>query len=465
VVTLTGNSSAFAGATTVNAGKTLAIGTGGSLGAAGSTLNLTSTTASVAFTNASGISTIGSTISGAGTLSKSGAGTGELTANNNYTGNNTVSGGTLQIGNGGTTGTLGTGGAVTLSNSANLSYVRSAPTTIANNISGTGNVSASITGAASTLTVSNPINLTGSTTSNVVNLAADNNITVAAAIATTNTSSSAVLLNAGKSTNVGTSTGGNISFSGSGTVTVGSGGRATLMTGSVSGSTGLTALVGAGSGRFRYNSYESTTNYSTATKPLGSGLYGIYREAPVITASVNSVVKTYDGTAYSGGKGVGTFSGLLNGESAQLGTITYTGDSQGAKNARANTYTLNATASSGLGYAVILNPGTLTINKANLTVTASSVTKTYDGTTSATGTGIVGTLAGQAAGESVNNPGIQAFLDKNAGTGNKHVRASGVTIKDSANVDVTDNYSITYTDNTTSNVTPPITDDEEIDWN
>jgi autotransporter-associated beta strand protein len=54
VVTLTGNSSAFAGATTVNAGKTLAIGTGGSLGAAGSTLTLTDATSNLSFTNTSG---------------------------------------------------------------------------------------------------------------------------------------------------------------------------------------------------------------------------------------------------------------------------------------------------------------------------------------------------------------------------------------------------------------------------
>jgi autotransporter-associated beta strand protein len=143
-------------------------------------------------------------LSGTRNFSKVGYGTQILSGDNTYTGTTTINGGTLQVGNGGTTGTLGAGD-VTLSDNANLSYVRSAVTTIANNISGTGNVSASITGASSTLTVSNPINLTGSTTSNVVNLAADNNISVAAAIATTNTTSGAVLLNAGKSTNVGTS--------------------------------------------------------------------------------------------------------------------------------------------------------------------------------------------------------------------------------------------------------------------
>ena len=89
------------------------------------------------------------------------------------------------------------------------------------------------------------------------------------------------------------------------------------------------------------------------------------------------------------------------------------------------------------------------IQQAALTVTANAVTKTYDGTLSATGTGTVGTLAGAAAGETVNSAGSQAFLDKNAGTG-KTVRASGVTVKDSANNDVTGNYNISYVDNTAS---------------
>ena len=55
--------------------------------------------------------------------------------------------------------------------------------------------------------------------------------------------------------------------------------------------------------------------------------------------------------------------------------------------------------------------------------------------------GSVGTIAGAAAGESVKAAGSQAFLDKNAGN-NKTLRASGVTIQDSGNADVSDNYNI-----------------------
>jgi hypothetical protein len=54
-----------------------------------------------------------------------------------------------------------------------------------------------------------------------------------------------------------------------------------------------------------------------------------------------------------------------------------------------------------------------TISPAALTVTAQSVSRTYDGTTVASGSGNVGTLAGSGAGELVNTAGNQFFLDKN----------------------------------------------------
>jgi hypothetical protein len=288
-LTLTGNSNAFAGTTTVHNARNLAIGNGGSLGAAGSSLVLSNASANVAFTNATGTSTIGSTISGAGSLSKSGAGTGVITADNSYGGTTTVSGGTLQVGNAGSTGTLGSGN-VTLSNNANLHVLRAADTTLSNTISGAGNVSASITGTFSDLSITGSVSLTGGT----VNLAADGNLSVQQAIGTTNTTDSAIVLTAGKPTNAGTSAGGDVSMSGSGSLSTGAGGRATIYTGSLSGSTGLSITTGNN----RYNSDESSTNYSAA---LGSGTYAIYREKPTITVLVNNASKTYDGVAFSGG--------------------------------------------------------------------------------------------------------------------------------------------------------------------
>ena len=59
-------------------------------------------------------------------LNKTGSGTLVLAASNSYTGSTTVSGGTLQIGNGGTTGNLGTAtDGIAISNGATLAFNRS----------------------------------------------------------------------------------------------------------------------------------------------------------------------------------------------------------------------------------------------------------------------------------------------------------------------------------------------------
>jgi autotransporter-associated beta strand protein len=81
--------------------------------------------------------TLSGNISGSGSLTKSGDGTLILTGANSYSGTTTISGGTLQIGNGGTTGTLG-GGAVT--NNGSLVFNRSDDLSVSNAIAGTGSL-------------------------------------------------------------------------------------------------------------------------------------------------------------------------------------------------------------------------------------------------------------------------------------------------------------------------------------
>ncbi|MFA1013685.1 autotransporter-associated beta strand repeat-containing protein, partial [Pseudomonas tremae] len=56
--------------------------------------------------NRSDVLTVGSAISGTGSITQSGTGTTILTGTNTYTGGTTISGGTLQIGNGGTQGSI-----------------------------------------------------------------------------------------------------------------------------------------------------------------------------------------------------------------------------------------------------------------------------------------------------------------------------------------------------------------------
>lgn len=83
-----------------------------------------------------GINTLSGILGGSGRLLQSGAGTTILTGGNSY-GTTTISAGTLQVGNGGTAGTLGTG-AVT--DNASLTFNRSDTLTVANAISGSGNL-------------------------------------------------------------------------------------------------------------------------------------------------------------------------------------------------------------------------------------------------------------------------------------------------------------------------------------
>ncbi|WP_421989058.1 beta strand repeat-containing protein [Roseococcus sp.] len=129
--TLVLNGSNTYGATTISSG-TLQVGDGGTTGTLGT--GAVTNNAALVF-NRSGILTVANAISGTGTVEQAGTGTTILTGANGYSGTTTVSSGTLQIGAGGTTGTLGTGAVV---NDAALAFNRTDALTVANTISGSG---------------------------------------------------------------------------------------------------------------------------------------------------------------------------------------------------------------------------------------------------------------------------------------------------------------------------------------
>ncbi len=144
----------YTGTTSVSAGK-LQIGNGGATGSIGAAVALSSGTELIV--NRTGSLTIGGIISGAGALTKKGAGTLVLTGANTYSGGTTVSEGTVQIGNNGTTGIV----AGNITNNGTLVFNRSNAVPFAGNISGTGSLTKQGAGA---LTLSGTNAYSGATT-------------------------------------------------------------------------------------------------------------------------------------------------------------------------------------------------------------------------------------------------------------------------------------------------------------
>jgi len=128
---LSGNNT-YSGATTISAG-TLQVGDGGTTGTLGSDDITNNATLAI---NRSDIYTENKNISGSGSLIQSGTGTLILSGTNTY-GATTISAGKLQVGDGGTTGTLGRGNVI---NNSVLAFNRSNTYTVSNDISGTGSL-------------------------------------------------------------------------------------------------------------------------------------------------------------------------------------------------------------------------------------------------------------------------------------------------------------------------------------
>lgn len=289
--------------------------------------------------------------------------------------------------------------------------------------------------------------LSSSSTIDVAALTGD--LSLSGAISTSDTSSNAIVLNAGKNAAAGTSTGGNIIVS-SGSVSTGEEGRTTLYTGSVSGSTGLTALIGSGSGNFRYNSAEESQGYSTA---LTSGTYAIYREQPTLTIDADDKTATY-GTSPTL---TTSLSGLQNGDTSgqaisTAATVSVGGDTSTSDNYIAGDHTLTPSgAAGGLGYGFSYTTGTLTVNQLALTISGiSAANKVYDGNNTAT-TDVTGAVySGLVTDDDLAVAATGTFSDKNVATGKT------VTLTSSYSGADVNNYSITDQASTTADILPKV---------
>jgi outer membrane autotransporter protein len=131
-LTLTGDSSGFTGTTTISAGM-LQLGDGHNSGSIGGNV----TDNGVLAFDRSDVATFSGVIGGSGTVDQIGTGTTVLTSANTYAGGTTITSGTLQLGDGGTTGSI-VGDVI---DNGTLAFNRSDTVTFSGVVSGSGSVS------------------------------------------------------------------------------------------------------------------------------------------------------------------------------------------------------------------------------------------------------------------------------------------------------------------------------------
>ncbi len=314
---------------------------------------------------------------GGATLTKSGLGTLILTGANTYSGTTTVSAGTLQIGNGGTAGTLGAG---TVTNNAALVFNRTDTTTVGNAISGAGTFTQNGTG---TLILTGANTYSGATTVSAGTLQVGNG-------GTTGT------LGSGNVVNNAT-----LAFNRSDTITVSN---------DISG-TGAITMSGAGRVTLTgNNTYSGATTISNGAIEVGNGgAAGTLGTGNVVNNSVLIFSRSDAITVANAISGTGSLS--KNGTNALTltGALSYTG----ATLVQGGTIFLgDATNSVTLAGNAFVNNGTLAVANGSLgtrTITVATGQAVLVGTTAG--------LSATAGSSTITNAGTVTFQNAgNAGT-------------------------------------------------
>lgn len=336
VITGTNN---YSGTTTVNGGV-LQLGNNTGTGTMGTGAVVNNAAILI---NRSNSATFGNDISGTGTLTKQGGNTVILTGSNSYSGNTLISAGTLQIGSGVTTGTLGTG---SVTNNATLTFNRSDNLTSSNDIGGTGAVTKL---GAGTLTLTGSNSYAGITTITAGTLEIGSGGTAGTLGGGSVTNNAALAFNRSDSITVANT------ISGSGTVAQ-NGSGTTILTSSSNSYSGATT-VSAGTLQVNVNDALGTNAAGTTVSAGGSlKLNGVnYSTAEALTIN---------------GTGAGGSGALTN-----SGTSTYAGAITAATNAR-----------------ISAGGGTLTLT-GGLVKDGTTLTLTGGGSININGTGISGASA------------------------------------------------------------------------
>jgi outer membrane autotransporter protein len=406
--------------------------------------------------NQSGPVTVPNVISGGGAIIQDGAGALVLTGTNTYTGGTTISSATLQLGNGGATGTIdGKAGVI---NNSNLAFDHSNSFTFANTVTGSGAVQQIGTGttiltgnstytgattvAAGGLTINGSLGTAGSHTSLLTN---SGTVTVNGTLWATNVANNAggVIINSG-TVNGALNNSGTVTNNGSFNAAVNNTGSQALITNFT---TWTGSLVSNAAGATVNNFGTWTGDANNTSVVVNSGTWN--------TASagfVNSGTLTTTGTlnnAKSGGltnTGTVNAQGTISGAIANIGpgTFTVTGPLSGSggnfSNGSGATLMVGANTFNNIG--VLTNNTGGTINIAGGTVGA--VTTTNAGTINAVGSSTIsgsltnaGTISLQnnfagdrlaVTGNFVGSPGGRILLDFNPQT----ARADQVVIGGSA---------------------------------
>ena len=386
----------YIGGTTINAG-TLQIGNGGGLAPTGAlTVNggvfdLNGATQTVAalsgtggsiflgsgalVTNSNSNSVLAADISGTGSLAKSGTGILILTGANTYAGGTAINGGTLQIGSGGATGSIGGN----VADNGVLAFNRSDTVSFAGVISGSGSLEQVGTG---TLTLGGANTYTGGTVVSAGTLRIGSGGALASAGALAVNGGTFDLNGAVQSVGALSGTGGSILL-GSGVLTTNSNSDTTLA--SVIGGAGAFAKAGSGALTLAAtNTYTGATNVTsgalnvTGSIASSSGVTVASGAALTGTGTVSSTTIQSGGTLSAGGASVGTLnvSGdltLNSGAITQVDVTTTAADKLAVSGAAAIDGTLNVAFASGsyvpTQYTIITSTGALsgTFYSLNLT--------------------------------------------------------------------------------------------------
>jgi fibronectin-binding autotransporter adhesin len=310
--------------------------------------------------NQSDATTVSAAISGAGSLNQRGVGTTTLSGNNTYSGGTTINAGALQLGNGGTTGSLGVG-AVT--NNASLIVNRSDAFTLANTISGTGG----FTQTGSGTTTLSGVNTYGGTTTVAGGTLQVANLANAGANSAIGTNATIILTNGGVFSYAGASNSAmnrTINLAGDGVFGVSNSTVAVTYSGAITNTgdftkSGAGTLVLSASNRFSGTTTvsagmlslantnalsASTLDYSSAGRISFSNLTGV--KLGGLQGSTSLVLTNASGTAVAlnvgGNSSNTTYSGILSGGGSLIkagaGTLVLSG---------LNTYTGATTISNG----------------------------------------------------------------------------------------------------------------------